>query len=178
MSDSGQQVNSLILGSNAGAAGGGPGALATALQNAHQGLLTRYEKLKAAGARIDVARKAMDTLAGMADTVTQDDVVNAAGKLVAAGSGAAEMAGMLAEMPPDGESLAGWIRQKDQKLREIENQLDQEIKAARYKMGVGALQHIAGVQIASQFGASRAPAAPQTPGGIVANPLLPSGVTQ
>lgn len=121
----------------------------------------RYAKLKEAEGRVSIARESMDRLAELRDTVTQDDVVKAAGRLVSAGAGAAEIAGMLAEMPPDGDALAGWIAQKDLKLRELEGQLEAAKDAARYKLGVSALQHIVATQANHQFGQQGQPQAPE-----------------
>ena len=144
-------------------------ALTNAMGQAHSGLRSRYEKLREAESRISVARVVMDELAAMQDTVTQDDVVKGAGRLVAAGGGAAEVAGMLAEMPPDGEALQGWVAQKDAGLQRIEALLEEQMSAARYQMGVGALQHIAATQAHSEYGLPAPTAVPAAPAG---NPLM------
>lgn len=102
-----------------------------------------YSKLKEAKGRTTVARSVLDSLAKMGDMVTQKDVVDGASKLVASGLGAEAIAGMLADMPPDGAALQGWVAQHDQELRQREAQLQQATQMVRFQMGTSALKLLA-----------------------------------
>lgn len=89
-------------------------------------------------------REQMDKLTALADTVTQDDVVEAAGKLVGAGLGSVAVAGILASMPEDGEALQGWVRQQDQQIVQREAQAVRALQLTRHQLGVTAMKSIIG----------------------------------
>lgn len=102
-------------------------------------------KLKEAEGRATVIRQALDKLTALGDTVTPEDVTKQSSKLVAAGMGAEEVAGLLADMPTGPEALQGWVAQHDQALRANEAQLGQALAVARHQLGVQALHHIGAV---------------------------------
>ena len=147
MSDQGtpapaDQQNALMpQGATATPSGDSP--LLAYMDQAHQQTAAQWGKLKEANARITTARGTLDSLVKLGDTVTQEDVVKGAGRLIGAGMGAEAVAGLLSEMPPDGEALQGWVMQQDQGLRQREQQLAQAKQLVGFKMGASALQVLA-----------------------------------
>lgn len=101
-----------------------------------------FDKLTAAQRQVRATKAELDKLVAMKDTVTQDDVVKAAGGMVAAGIPAVQVAGILAEMPDNGEALEAWLASKDQKVSAQLDQVNQAVTGARYKLGLSALRHI------------------------------------
>lgn len=104
----------------------------------------RYSKMKAAVATLSSVRKEMDGLVALHDTVSQEDVVKAAGRLVASGLGAVPVAGLLADMPPDGEALQRWVQQQDQGVTVREQQAERALALTRHELGLVALRNIIG----------------------------------
>lgn len=84
----------------------------------------------------------LTNLAKMGDTVTPDDVVNSAGRLVAQGSDAMEMAGLLADMPENPQQLQAWIAQHAQAAQAQVAKLAPVHDLARHHVGMAALRMI------------------------------------
>ncbi len=102
----------------------------------------QYTKMKGAVKLLGNVRKEMDKLVGLADTVTQDDVVEASAKIVAAGVGATAMAGLLAQMPDSGEALQAWVAQFDQGVAQREAQAQRALDLTRHHLGMVAFRGI------------------------------------
>jgi hypothetical protein len=104
----------------------------------------QYEKMKEASKKLTVAQTQLDGLVALADTVSQDDVVKAASRLVAAGVGAVQVATLLADMPPDGQALQGWVAAQDQKIGKAAAQAKVALALTRHQMGVAAMRSVIG----------------------------------
>ncbi len=102
----------------------------------------QFDKVMEIKGQAEATRAALDTLVAMADTVTQEDVVKAAGKMVAAGVAATQVASELADMPPNGEALRAWVAEKDQQAAENEQKLAALVASAQYQLGSSALKHV------------------------------------
>lgn len=106
----------------------------------HSQLSAGYKKLTEAKAMLDKVRLSMDSLVSLGDMVSHEDVVKEAGKLVAAGMDPTSMAGILADMPPEGEALAAWVQQHDQDIVQREQQLEQVQGLVRHELGTSAMK--------------------------------------
>jgi len=103
-----------------------------------------YRKLQQAKATFDHIRVEMDKLVEMGDTVSPEDVVAAAGRVVGHGVPAGDMASLLAQMPTmAGQGLAAWLAQQDQAVRAQEMHIDQVREIAQHRMGVSAFRTLA-----------------------------------
>lgn len=127
----------------------------------------KLDKLDAAARLLSATRAEMDSLAKMADLVTHEDVVRGASKLVAAGLSAGAVAGLLADMPPDGPALAGWIAEQDQQVHQREAQLAQAHALARHQTALAGVRTLMGHSMAPP----EAPAAAMPAAG---NPMMPA----
>jgi hypothetical protein len=124
----------------------------------------------------------LEELVKLGDTISPEDVIGQAGKIVAAGgSSPHEMAVILTDMPQAGPSLAQWVGAKLQGVQAQERQLQMGHALARHEMGASAMrllsyvaQHGAGAQ--SDQGAPEGGAA-SPPGQPSANPLTPDSPT-
>lgn len=105
-----------------------------------------YDKLRSAQGMLAKVRNGLDSLVTLGDTVTQDDVIKVAGKLVGAGLTPGGMASLLAEMPENPEQLMMWISQHDQDVTQREQQLNQMTDQFRHELGVQAMRKAMGAQ--------------------------------
>jgi hypothetical protein len=163
-----EQGNPLAMSPGAAPSGDEDSAFLSALGDAHGQSRARFNKLTEADARLGAVRSALDSLVKLGDTVSQEDVVKAAGGLVGAGLSAPAIASMLADMPPDGEALQGWIAQQDQGVKQREAQLKAVTGMAQHQMGVEALRALIGhaaVGHAQRMAAQAASAGPLAIGG-------------
>jgi len=119
---------------------------------------TAYGKLQEARGKMDVIQNALAKLMSMGDMVKPEDVVKAAGRIVAAGVDAKGIATMLADMPDKGELLAPWIAQHKEQIDQKEQQLDEVTHSVRHQLGVQSLQQLMS-QIQSQPSMNNAGAA-------------------
>ena len=161
-------------GSQAAAAAPAPGMAATvgpappsadegftgALSQMHDRQTAQYDKLREASKQLSAVRGALDELVKLGDLVTSEDVVKGASRLVAAGMSASAVAGLLAEMPPDGAPLQGWLVQHDQVVRQNEAQVAMHTALARHALGTSALRMVAGHSAVQGAAASQLPAQP------------------
>jgi hypothetical protein len=132
-----------------------------------------YSALAKADKMASVARKQLDKLSGMGDSVSPEDVIDSAGKMVASGIDPMQMAGVLADMPEgSGEALAGWVAQHAKAAEVKYAQLQQALAASRHAMGVAALHDLVGHQLPGRPQAA-SPPNPLMPGnGAPSNPLM------
>lgn len=102
----------------------------------------QFNKVKEAHGKISAMRTALNTLLAFGDTVTTDDVVEAAGGLVAAGIAAVEVASALSEMPDNPSQLQTWVQEKSEGLKPAEQQISQALNGASFKLGLAAMNNI------------------------------------
>ena len=140
-----------------------------------------YDKLVSAGHMLDHIREEMDKLSAMGDTVTPEDVVAGAGRLVGHGVRASELAAILSEMPTQaGQGLAAWVAQNDALVTQQEQHVAQMRGIAAYRMGVSAVRVLAAnhlQQRAQQRAATMGGLAPRARGAAAApaTAMAPSG---
>lgn len=121
----------------------GPHPLITGMTALHDMTRSKYDKLAEAKGLLEKVKKELLPLAKMGDTVSQDDVIHAAGKLVGHGLGAGAVAGILADMPQDGQPLAAWVAQHLMGIQQREQQLAPILTGTQHELGVHALQLLA-----------------------------------
>lgn len=103
-------------------------------------------------------------------SLTEDDVVNEASKLVAAGLKPDAMAALLSQMPEKPQELQDWVAKYAGMAEQRELQLESQMKEARHTAGVAGVMKLAGLlngQGASPQGAEEGSALspmPQAPG--------------
>lgn len=123
---------------------------------AHDDARTKFDDLKDVDAQLKRGRSILDDLIAKGDTVTVDDVVKSAGKMVAAGFEPKGMAGLLATLPPNAPAgtqgpanpaLQAWVQQRADALTALEAKAAQSLTMAAHDMGVHALRAIAGHSI-------------------------------
>jgi len=105
-------------------------------------LQAKYSKLSSARDLLDAVQEQMDGLAAKYDTVSPEDVVTSAGKLVAAGLAPEAMAGMLADMPDNSQALQDWVAQHQKDVAARSEQLDAMLGETRHQMGVVGLRQL------------------------------------
>lgn len=116
----------------------------TPIHTAHAYNKAVYNKTLSAGRMIDHLRTEMDKLTDMGDTVTPEDVIAGAGRLVGQGVPARELASILSEMPTQaGQGLAAWVLQNDRLLTQQEALITRQTDMAAHRMAQSALQVIA-----------------------------------
>lgn len=129
-----------------------------AIEQTHSQTKATYSKLTTADTTLGKVRSQLEDLASLGDMVTQDDVVKAAGSLVAHGLGPMAMAGMLVDMPPDGQALQGWVGQHLKGLEQREAQLEQAKTQVRYQLGQSALHLLTAHHVGLGQGVPETPA--------------------
>lgn len=145
---------------SAAAADGSPHPLVSGMDALHDMTKTKYDKLAEAKAMLEKVKKELLPLTKMGDLVSQDDVIKAAGKLVGHGLGASAVAGILADMPADGQALAAWVAQHVVGIQQREQQLGPLLTSTQHELGVHALQLLAAHSIHGQAEAPGALPAP------------------
>lgn len=151
---------------------GAPGAAPAQSEDA---LSSAYTKLKEARGRMDAIQDALGKLVDMGDSVTEEDVVKSAGKIVAAGVAPEGMAALLADMPQKPELLAEWLGQHKMEIDQKEAQLDDATDTVRHELGAQALRELMGHHEAQQMAAQATPPVTQVPGAAPQNSLMPGG---
>jgi hypothetical protein len=115
-----------------------------AMTTQHDQARARFEQLAASRDTLDKVRGELGTLSDLGDTVTPEDVIKGAGKLVAHGLSPSAMAQLLAQMPDGGgEALQGWLAQHQADLGQREAQLEPLLAQARHEMGLAGLRLVA-----------------------------------
>ena len=118
------------------------------LMAAHDHAKAVYGQVTKARNLPDHMRREMDDLTRKGDTVSPEDVIAAAGRIVGHGAGAREMATILSSMPTQsGQGLAGWLAQQDVGIRNQEAHVIQMQALSQHQMGVAALRVIAGIHM-------------------------------
>ncbi len=102
----------------------------------------KFKKISEAASQLGALRRALDKLGALGDTVTTDDLVEAAGDLVANGIPAVQIAATLAEAPEQPAQLQAWVAEQSQKLEPAEAQVAEAKKAAGLALGSAAFKGI------------------------------------
>jgi hypothetical protein len=121
-----------------------PSPMASHFGSAQDQVALQYQRMQKATAMLRRVRGEMDKLMALADTVKQEDVVEAAGRMVADGLGSVQVAGILATMPQDGEALQAWVRQQDLGIQHREGQAERALALVRHELGLAAFRSIIG----------------------------------
>lgn len=141
-----------------------------ALKETHETASAQFGKLSQAGAMLDQARQQLTSLTRLGDMVTSEDVIKAAGRLVAAGLSPMAMAKLLSDMPSEGPQLQNWLGEHVAQISQREAQLAPVLAAARHDLGVSAMRslmgHSAGLPEQGSPGASLGPASAGPAGGL------------
>ena len=132
------------------------------LMPGHVAAKAAFDKTTEAVRRADQVRKVLQGLAEKSDQVTQEDVIEAAGKLVAGGEDPLAMAGLLADMPQEGggQALAGWVAQHAQQAAQMEQQVMQAHRAVAHEVGTSAIHMMQAIGKGQGPGGASAPTAP------------------
>lgn len=149
-----------------------------ALADAHASARSQFDQVDAAKQMLDHVKTGLDKLTQLGDMVTPEDVIEEAGRLVARGAPAGQMAALLADMPDaGGPALQGWLAQHEQMVVQKEAQLMPAHQLLGHRAAVAGLQLLAGHSAMSQMPQMIAQAQ-QSPGpqqdasaGPSANPL-------
>jgi len=132
--------------------------------------IAQFDKMMEMKGLLSKVLGGLGVLTKMGDTVTQDDVVEEAGKLVAAGLTPKGMATMLSEMPEKPEAIAQWLAGHEQQVQEKEGQLDQALRLIQHHMGVQAMKELQGLPQAAPTTSPEAMEGPQPEGAAPASP--------
>lgn len=122
--------------------------VASAAAAAHDKVRAFYDKIQEGRQQLTEVRKEMDRLLKMGDMVTEDDVIQGAGRLVGHGLGAESMAEMLASMPTTGgQALAGWVSVHDQQVKQAEFHVKHMEIGAAHALGQAAIRSLAAAHL-------------------------------
>ncbi len=147
-----------------------------AIENTFTQTKAAYGKLQKADKMLGKVRGQLDNLAQLGDMVTQEDVVKSASTLVAHGLEPLGMAGLLADMPPDGQALQAWVGKHLEGLQQREDQLAQVMGPMRHQLGQSAFHLLTAHHVGlAQGGVPEAPAQSQTTTSAPVNELAPGG---
>ena len=146
-----------------------------AISNYHRAL---YTKITNADRMLSRIREEMDKLTTMGDTVSPEDVIAAAGRVVGHGVPAREMATLLAGMPVQaGQGLASWVQQQNQMVQQQEAEVSRVRELALHQMGVSAVRAMAAGDMINRRKQSSAMLGPLAPGGNQAAAPQASGTS-
>ncbi len=109
---------------------------ASGLQDAAK---AQFDKVKQASDQMDVMEQELQGLAALQDTVTMDDVVDAAATLVAHGIPAVQVASSLAEAPDNPSQLPAWVSSQLQALAPRQAQVKAVLAQAGHRLASAAI---------------------------------------
>lgn len=104
----------------------------------------QFDKAREAHQQVMVMRQELDNLLALGDTVTMDDLVEAAGNMVAKGLPAIQLASSLAEAPEQQSQLQAWVQEKSDALVPSEEMAGQMVREAGFALGKTALESLVG----------------------------------
>lgn len=140
--------------------GQGPRSPMEALHAEGEAANAKLEKLTTMGHLLRKTREELDGLVKMRDTVTEEDVIGAVGKIVAAGGKPMEMASMLADAPfHSSEALQAWIAKKDVAVRQMEQQMQIAEATTRHELANAGLHMMSAQYFSDQAQGQEAEAA-------------------
>lgn len=143
----------------------GPEMIA-AMEQQHEQSRAQLSKLEEIAQRQRAVREQMNHLKTLGDLVSEDDVVNSASKIVAAGVPPMSVATLLADMPSGAEALKEWIVGQEAQFAQKEAQMNQIMGMVRHNTGLAALRLLAAESFGNMLPAGSPPSA---------NPLMPQG---
>jgi hypothetical protein len=110
------------------------------LSGRHSVISEQYDKAKELGQKVGYMRQELDKLLAKGDTVTQDDVMDAAAKLASHGYDPKNLAAFLADLPEQGAQINGMLQQKEAMVKQQEQKLGQATEVLRDQLGHSAMQ--------------------------------------
>lgn len=123
-----------------------------ALADAHSSARSQFDQVDLTKQMLDHVKGSLDKLVQLGDMVTPEDVIEEAGRLVARGAPAGQMAALLADMPDaGGPALQGWLAQHEQMVAQKEAQLMPVHGLLGHRAAVAGLQLLAGHSAMSQM---------------------------
>ena len=162
-----------------------PPGMMEGLQGEYKSALAQFDKAKKSFMTVTKVATEVEKLVDMGDSVTLDDVVSAAGKMVGFGLTATAIASLLAGAgggPPvpqkEGQALASWCKTQAEQLEQRKQQVTVALDKARHAAlvsGEHILQatHVGGTQ-GAESGAQSAMSPASTSAPSPSNPLLAS----
>lgn len=146
MSDS--QSNSLILPGKASTEYGlGQAAPHQALTDRHQALSNAFAQSSKAMTRLELLFDGLGRLTKLGPTVTSEDVIGEAGKLVGSGESPEMLATVLSEMPQGGPAIAEWLAAHTAQLAAQIAKLGPLHNSLRHQLGVSSLHALASLSL-------------------------------
>jgi hypothetical protein len=134
----------------------------------------QHKQLMASQKRMNVAKSMLDKLKKMGDQVQVEDVIEGAGTMVGAGFSPQALAQMLAQMPTTGgEALQAWVEQQDQRAQQMDQQLQQNIKASAIHRATTAMASLHVHSIKQQHLAAQGMSGPPSGGSSMGGALAP-----
>lgn len=125
-------------------------SISDALGAAHSSAAALFASTAKATAQASSIRNELAELSRLGDSVTPEDVIEGAAKLVGEGLDPMQMAGVLANMPTASGALAPWVEQHLQAMDAHLPQLAQTHAVARHELGMSALRGIVGHAVGGQ----------------------------
>lgn len=153
------------------------GKMLGALQSDFSAAKLKLKKLDEAAKLAEHTQSALDLLVKQGDSVSPDDVIDAAADLVSKGGSPQSLAQLLADMPSaSGVGLSGWLAQRDMGFRKTVSGLEQARQQARLELATASIAHLIGHSIVQRAGASALGAQPleQPQGGLMPGPQAQS----
>lgn len=102
----------------------------------------RFDKIKEAAEQVQATQVALQRLAAFGDTVSMDDVVDAAADMVGAGVDPVQVAGTLADVPEQSAQIQAWVQQQLKNIAPHLAQAKAGLSKAGYEMGHAAMRHL------------------------------------
>ena len=135
----------------------------------HDAALAKFNQLSVVAGHLTTMTKHLEDLSKLGDTVTPEDVLKRAGKMVAQGAfSPTQAATILTDMPQNPQALAAWIQQHVAAGVQAEAKLRPMLEQARMQLGGAALRAMTSHGSASMpmqsLAANASPSAPLAPG--------------
>ena len=127
-----------------------PREMIAMMETQHAQSRAQLDKLEELASTARATREQFSHLMNLGDLVTPDDVVASASKIVAAGGEPMNIAGVLADMPPQSEALKAWIAGQAQQFAQKEAQFTSVLSQVRHATGLAALRLLAADSFADQ----------------------------
>lgn len=145
----GGQSNSSLGQSGPGPANPGLGPapdLLGLLAKSHDQARDMFDATGKAVSHIAYMKSEFTKLAGKGAALTGEDVIDAAGRMVARGGVTPqEMSSALADLPPGGQALQAWVQQHLQKYTQMVQQVQVSHDVVRHEVGMSGLRHLTGL---------------------------------
>ena len=133
------------------------------LEAQHNVSAGHMDKMDQALGTLKKVRAELDTLHGLGDAVSAEDIVKMGGGLVAAGLSPESVASLISEAPPSGDALVAWIAKQDQDVTQREQQAQAMQRQVQHHAGVNAARMLMGQAHAPQAQAQASTPTAQAP---------------